>query len=378
MGWKRDGQPAVAQGLKIEKIADGFLHPRMVYVLPNDDILVVESNGPGEEPLTTPKQLIAGIVKNQSGKGGKGGNRITLLRKNASGWEKHIFLEHLHSPFGVQLIGDDLYVANTGNIMRYHYQPGRHISAMRGASWLTCPAPSITTGPKRYWQARMVRSCMWASARTVISLRMDWILNIVAPRFWRLIRQPAQTVSSPAVSGILPDSVGNRRRASFGLLPMSAMKSAPTVPDYLTSVQDGGFYGWPWSYFGQHVDRRVQPPRPDMVAKAIKPDYALSSHVAPLGMLFYTGKMLSQTYQGGVFISEHGSWDRSPLNGYKVSFVAFKDGKPVGKPQSVITGFVSRDEKELYGAPVGLAQDNEGALIIADDVGNTVWRVSAK
>lgn len=115
-----------------------------------------------------------------------------------------------------------------------------------------------------------------------------------------------------------------------------------------------------------------------MVAKAIKPDYALSSHVAPLGMLFYTGNMLPQTYQGGVFISEHGSWDRSPLNGYKVSFVAFKDGKPVGKPQSVITGFVSRDEKELYGAPVGLAQDNEGALIIADDVGNTVWRVSAK
>lgn len=153
---------------------------------------------------------------------------------------------------------------------------------------------------------------------------------------------------------------------------------ADLVPDYLTSVQDGGFYGLPWSYFGQHVDRRVQPPRPDMVAKAIKPDYALSSHVAPLGMLFYTGKMLSQTYQGGVFISEHGSWDRSPLNGYKVSFVAFKDGKPVGKPQSVITGFVSRDEKELYGAPVGLAQDNEGALIIADDVGNTVWRVSAK
>ena len=150
------------------------------------------------------------------------------------------------------------------------------------------------------------------------------------------------------------------------------------MPDYLTSVQDGGFYGWPYSYFGQHVDRRVQPARPDRVAKAIKPDYALSSHVAPLGLLFYTASALPAEYRGGAFVSEHGSWDRSPLNGYRVSYVAFEQGKPVGKLKAVVTGFVSDDEKELYGAPVGLAIDKSGALLIADDVGNTVWRVSAK
>ncbi len=228
VGWKRDGQPAVAQGLKIEKIADGFLHPRMVYVLPNDDILVVESNGPGEEALTTPKQLIAGIVKNQSGKGGKGGNRITLLRKNASGWEKHIFLEHLHSPFGVQLIGDDLYVANTGNIMRYHYQPGgTHISDA-GSELADLPSTVNHHWTKALLASPDGKKLYVASARTVISPRMGWILNIVAPPFWRLIRQAVQAVFSPAVSGILPDSAGNRRRASFGPLPMSAMKSAPT------------------------------------------------------------------------------------------------------------------------------------------------------
>lgn len=379
VGWKRDGQPAVAQGLKIEKIADGFLHPRMVYVLPNDDILVVESNGPGEEPLTTPKQLIAGIVKNQSGKGGKGGNRITLLRKNASGWEKHIFLEHLHSPFGVQLIGDDLYVANTGNIMRYHYQPGAtHIS---DAGSELADLPSTVN---HHWTKALLASPDGKKLYVGVGSNSNITENGLDIEYRRatVLEVDTATGASRIFASGIRNPTGLGWEPQTGKLWAIANErdeiGADLVPDYLTSVQDGGFYGWPWSYFGQHVDRRVQPPRPDMVAKAIKPDYALSSHVAPLGMLFYTGKMLPQTYQDGVFISEHGSWDRSPLNGYKVSFVAFKDGKPVGKPQSVITGFVSRDEKELYGAPVGLAQDKEGALIIADDVGNTVWRVSAK
>ncbi len=152
---------------------------------------------------------------------------------------------------------------------------------------------------------------------------------------------------------------------------------ADLVPDYLTSVQDGGFYGWPYSYFGQHVDVRVKPQRPDLVKKAIVPDYAIGSHVAPLGLWFYTGSTLPAKYHGGAFISEHGSWDRSPLNGYRVSYVAFQQGKPVGAPESVVTGFHSADQKQLYGAPVGLAQDQQGALLVADDVGNTVWQVSA-
>jgi glucose/arabinose dehydrogenase len=152
---------------------------------------------------------------------------------------------------------------------------------------------------------------------------------------------------------------------------------ADLVPDYMTSVQEGGFYGWPYSYFGQNVDSRVKAQRPDLVAKAIRPDYAIGSHVAPLGLLMSASNALPATYQGGAFIGEHGSWDRSPLSGYEVVFVAFKDGTPVGKPETVVSGFYSKDEKQLFGAPVGLVQDKEGAILVADDVGDTVWRVTA-
>lgn len=379
VGWKAGAQPDVAEGLSIEKMADGFLHPRMVYVLPNDDVLVVESNGPGEEPLTTPKQLIAGIVKNQSGKGGKGGNRITLLRKSGSGWEKHVFLEHLHSPFGVQLIGNNLYVANTDSIMRYPYQQGEtHIS---DAGTELADLPNTIN---HHWTKALLASPDGKKLYVGVGSNSNITENgqDVEYRRANVLEVDTATGASRIFASGIRNPTGLGWEPQSGKLWAIANErdeiGTDLVPDYLTSVQDGGFYGWPWSYFGQHVDRRVQPPRPDKVARAIKPDYALSSHVAPLGMQFYTGQMLPQKYRGGVFISEHGSWDRSPLNGYKVSFVAFKDSKPVGKPESVVSGFVSRDEKELYGAPVGLAQDNQGALIIADDVGNTVWRVTAK
>lgn len=379
MGWKTGAQPDVAQGLSIEKMADGLLHPRMVYVLPNDDVLVVESNSPGEESLTTPKQLIAGIVKNQSGKGGKGGNRITLLRKNGNTWEKHIFLEHLRSPFGVQLIGDNLYVANTDSIMRYHY--------LQGETHISDTGTELTDLPNtinHHWTKALLASPDGKKLYVGVGSNSNITENGLDVEYRRanVLEVDTATGASRIFASGIRNPTGLGWEPQSGKLWAIANErdeiGADLVPDYLTSVQDGGFYGWPWSYFGQHVDRRVQPPRPDKVARAIKPDYALSSHVAPLGMLFYTGQMLPQKYHGGVFISEHGSWDRSPLNGYKVSFVAFKGGKPVGKPESVVSGFVSRDEKELYGAPVGLAEDNQGALIIADDVGNTVWRVTEK
>lgn len=379
VGWKAGAQPDVAEGLSIEKMADGFLHPRMVYVLPNDDVLVVESNSPGEEPLTTPKQLIAGIVKNQSGKGGKGGNRITLLRKSGSGWEKHVFLEHLHSPFGVQLIGNNLYVANTDSIMRYPYQQGEtHIS---DAGTELADLPNTIN---HHWTKALLASPDGKKLYVGVGSNSNITENGLDVEYRRanILEVDTATGASRIFASGIRNPTGLGWEPQSGRLWAIANErdeiGADLVPDYLTSVQDGGFYGWPWSYFGQHVDRRVQPPRPDKVARAIKPDYALSSHVAPLGMQFYTGQMLPQKYRDGVFISEHGSWDRSPLNGYKVSFVAFKAGQPVGKPESVVSGFVSRDEKELYGAPVGLAQDNQGALIIADDVGNSVWRVTAK
>ncbi|NIY46244.1 PQQ-dependent sugar dehydrogenase [Cedecea colo] len=379
VGWKAGAQPQVAAGLRIEKMADGFMHPRQVYVLPNDDVLVVESNSPGTEPLTTPKQLIAGIVKNQSGKGGKGGNRITLLRKGSHGWEKHLFLENLHSPFGVQLIGDNLYVANTDSIVRYRYEAGEtHISD---------PGTELADLPdtiNHHWTKALLASPDGTKLYVGVGSNSNITENGLDVEYRRanVLEVDTQTGASRIFASGIRNPTGLGWEPRTGKLWAIANErdeiGADLVPDYLTSVQEGGFYGWPWSYFGQHVDRRAQPPRPDMVAKAIKPDYALSSHVAPLGLLFYTGHTLPQKYQGGAFISEHGSWDRSPLNGYQVSFVAFKDGKPVGTPETVVSGFVSGDEKELYGAPVGLTQDKQGALIVADDVGNTVWRVSAK
>ena len=148
------------------------------------------------------------------------------------------------------------------------------------------------------------------------------------------------------------------------------------VPDYMTSVKDGGFYGWPYSYWGRHLDRRVRPQRPDLVARAIVPDYSLSSHVAPLGMVFYTGANLPAAYRGGAFVGEHGSWDRNPWNGYKVVYIPFAGGKPSGPAQDVVTGFIAADGR-AHGRPVGLAVDSRGGLLIADDVGGTVWRVTA-
>lgn len=379
VGWRGDAKPEVARGLSIEKIADGLMHPRMVYVLPNDDILVVESNSPGEEAVTTPKQLIAGAVKSQSGKGSKGGNRITLLRKVDGGWEKHIFLENLHSPFGVQLIGDNLYVANTDAVVRYPYKTGETTITEAGSELADLPGTI-----NHHWTKTLLASPDGNKLYVGVGSNSNITENGLDVEYRRaaILEVDVATGASRIFASGIRNPTGLGWEPQSGRLWAVANErdeiGADLVPDYLTSVQEGGFYGWPWSYFGQHVDRRVQPPRPDKVAQAIKPDYALSSHVAPLGLHFYTGSALGEKYSGGAFISEHGSWDRSPLNGYRVSFVAFKDGRPVGLPESAVSGFVSKDEKALYGAPVGLDQDKEGALIIADDVGNTVWRVTAK
>jgi glucose/arabinose dehydrogenase len=381
IGWAQGQTPKVASGLKIDKIASGLLHPRQLYVLPNGDVLVVESNGPGTEAVTTPKQLIANKVKNLSGKGAKGGNRITLLRKmdaSEGEWEKHIFIEHLHSPFGVQLIGDTLYVANTDAIVKFPYQSGNteitapaiEFADLPGAvnhHW-TKPLLASPDGSKLYVgvgsNSNITENGLEVEYRRAMVLEVD-----VATRGSRIF---ASGIRNPTGLGWEPQTgklwaIANERDEI----------GADLVPDYLTSVQDGGFYGWPYSYYGQNVDRRVEPQRPDLVAKAIVPDYAIGSHVAPLGLWFSQKNALPEKYQGGAFIGEHGSWDRSPLSGYEVVFVAFQQGKPVGKPETVVSGFYTDDEKGLYGAPVGLTQDQDGALLIADDVGNAVWRVTA-
>ncbi|PLZ03695.1 L-sorbosone dehydrogenase [Burkholderia sp. WAC0059] len=378
-GWQNGRTPRVVAGLQIERIATGLRHPRQVYVLPNDDILVAESGSPNAEPVTTPKQLIAGMIQRRSGKEASGANRITLLRRRAdgSGWDQYVFIDHLHSPFGMQLIGDTLYVADTDALLKFPYKSGETSISEPGVELADLPntinhhwTKSLLASPdgKKLYVGVGSNSNVGENGLDVEYRRADILEVDVATGASRIyasgIRNPTGLQWEPQTGQLW--AIANERDEI----------GADLVPDYLTSVKDGGFYGWPYSYFGQHVDRRVHQQRPDLVAKAISPDYAIGSHVAPLGLLFYTGDNLPAQYRGGAFIGEHGSWDRSPLSGYAVAYIPFQNGKPVGAPTPVVSGFVSDDEKELYGAPVGLAQDKDGALIIADDAGNAVWRVT--
>jgi len=385
IGWKDGEAPTVPQGLQIKALATGLAHPRSLYVLPNGDILVVESKAPRSDPINRPKDLVMQWVESLVTSGGSEDanqptNQITLLR-DADGdgvpETKSVFLDHLHSPFGVALVGNDLYVANTDAIMRYPYNPGD--------TKITAPGTELTPLPggpiDHHWTKSLVASrdgnLLYVGVGSNSNItengieaeknRADILEVDRATGRWRIfasgLRNPNGLSWEPQ-TGALWTVVNERDELGPDL-----------VPDYLTSVKDGAFYGWPYSYYGQHVDPRVMPQRPDLVAKAIPPDYALSSHVAPLGLAFYTGTNLPETYRGGAFVGEHGSWDRPQLNGYKVVFVPFGNGKPNGMAQDVVTGFVNSDD-EAHGRPVGLAIDKSGALLIADDVGNAVWRVT--
>ena len=379
VGWQNGATPKVADGLKIEAIASGLIHPRQVYGLPNGDILVAESSSPEAEPLTSPKQFIAGLVSGRSGKNAKGANRITLLRKSASGgeWEKHLFIDHLHSPFGMQLIGDILYVADTDAIIKFPYKTGETSITEAGVEVADLPDRI-----NHHWTKALLASPDGKKLYVGVGSNSNITENGLDVEYRRanVLEVDTETGASRIYAAGIRNPTGLQWEPKTGKLWAVANErdeiGADLVPDYLTSVQDHGFYGWPYSYYGQHVDTRVKPQRPDLVAKAIRPDYAIGSHVAPLGMVFYTGTNLPPQYRGGAFIGEHGSWDRTPLSGYAVTYVAFHNGQPIGAPKPVITGFVSSDEKTLYGAPVGLAQGQDGALIIADDVGNAVWRVT--
>ncbi len=380
VGWQGDGHPTVASGLKIEKIAGNLLHPRQLLTLPNGDVLVVESNGPGTEPVTTPKQLISGMVKSGSGKGGKGGNRITLLRKQpgSANWEQHVFLENLNSPFGLQLIGQALYVANTDTIMKYPYTTG--------STKISDPGIELADLPNtinHHWTKALLASQDGKKLYVGVGSNSNITENGLDVEYRRanILEVDVASGASRIYAAGLRNPTGLQWEPKTGKLWTIVNErdeiGASLVPDYMTSVQEGGFYGWPYSYYGQHVDQRVRPQRPDLVKTAISPDFALASHVAPLGLFFYTGNNLPAMYQGGAFISEHGSWDRSPLAGYAVVYVKFVDGRPTGQKVPVVMGFTSPDEKSLYGAPVGLAQSADGALLVADDVGNSVWSVTA-
>lgn len=380
VGWQNGATPKVADGLKIEKIASGLEHPRQVYTLPNGDILVAESNSPNEEAVTTPKQVIAGLIESKSGKKAKGANRITLLRKSANGsgeWERHVFIDNLHSPFGMQLVGDTLYVADTDAILKFPYKAGVTSISERGVELADLP-----NTVNHHWTKSLLASRDGKKLYVGVGSNSNVGENGLEVEYRRadVLEVDTATGASRIYAAGIRNPTGLQWEPKTGQLWAIANErdeiGADLVPDYLTSVKENAFYGWPYSYYGQHVDPRAQPQRPDLVAKAIAPDFAIGSHVAPLGLMFYTGNNLPAQYRGGAFIGEHGSWDRSPLSGYVVSYVAFENGKPVSAPKDVVTGFTSADQQQLYGAPVGVAQDRDGGLLIADDVGNAIWRVT--
>jgi len=378
IGWG-SATPKAAAGLQVKALAAGLKNPRSLYVLPNGDILVAETDGP-KEPLNRPKQFIFNWVEQKAHSSVKAGQRILLLRDtNGDGVAdmQTIFLDHLHSPFGIVLVGNDFYVADADSVLRFPYSQGQ--------TQITAPGTLLTELPggpiDHHWTKSLTASPdgtkLYAgvgSNSNVSENGMDAERERAA--VWEIDRATgahrlyATGLRNPNGLTFEPES-----HALWVVVNERDELGPDLVPDYLTSVKDGAFYGWPYSYYGQHVDPRVMPQRPDLVAKAIAPDYALSSHVAPLGLAFYTGDNFPAAYRGGAFVGEHGSWDRDELNGYRVVFVPFQGGKPSGMAQDVLTGFVEGDH--AHGRPVGLAMDSHGALLVADDVGGTVWRVTA-
>jgi glucose/arabinose dehydrogenase len=378
-GWGNGEAPTVAQGLQVHALATGFEHPRSLYVLPNGDVLVVESNGP-KAPISRPKDIITGWVQSFAGANAKDANRITLLRANGDGTPelRTTFLDHLSSPFGVALVGHDLYVANTDSIMRFPYEEGQTSITAAGTKLTDLPGGPID----HHWTKSLLASPDGSKLYVGVGSNSNIGENGIGAEYERAAIWEVDRASGAHrifASGIR-NPTGLQWEPETGKLWAIANErdeiGPDLVPDYLTSVRDGGFYGWPYSYYGQHLDPRIVPQRPDLVATAIPPDYALSSHVAPLGVAMYTGTDLPANYRGGAFVGEHGSWNRTPLNGYKVVFVPFSGGRPSGPAQDVVTGFLDANN-HAHGRPVGLAVDRSGGLLIADDVGNTVWRVSS-
>jgi glucose/arabinose dehydrogenase len=381
-GWQEGMTPKVPDGLVVAAYATDLVNPRTVHTLPNGDVLVVQSRAPEGKPLERPKDFIRGWIMSMAAGGGpkKESNFITLLRDtNRDGTvdERHDILTKLNSPFGVAWIDDTLYVAAADAILAYPYQLGQ--TQVSGAPRVLTPLPggpinhhwtkdlalspdgrflyasvgSNSNAAERGLEAEKGRAAIWQVDRQTGAARV----------FASGLRNPNGLNFHPQ-TGALWTVVNERDELGPNL-----------VPDYMTSVKEGGFYGWPWSYYGRHVDERVHPLRPDMVEQAIKPDYALSSHVAALGLAFTADSAMPQTFANGAFVGNRGSWNRDTFNGYKVVYVPFENGMPSGKAQDVVTGFL--EGEVTRGRPVGLAIDGTGALLIADDAGNTVWRVAA-
>jgi glucose/arabinose dehydrogenase len=382
VGWKQDEKPSVGADLRVQVLATGLEHPRSLYTLPNGDVLIVESISPDLEGASRPKDIIMNWMESFVTSNGvtKDSNRITLIREASDGKPqvRTIFLDHLNSPFGVALVGNDLYVADTDAILRFPYTEGETGITEKGTVLTPLPGGPID----HHWTKSLVASEDGTKLYVGVGSNSNITENGIGAELDRAaIWEVDRTTGAHRIfaSGLRnPNGLSwePQSHALWAVVNERDELGPNLVPDYMTSVKDGAFYGWPYSYYGQHVDPRVMPQRPDLVAKAIAPDYALSSHVAPLGLVFDTGTGLPAHYSGGAFVGEHGSWDRQILNGYKVVFVPFSDGKPSGLAEDVVTGFLDAGG-HAHGRPVGLALDKNGALLIADDVGNTVWRVTS-
>jgi glucose/arabinose dehydrogenase len=377
-GWPDEAQPKPAPGFALTAFARGLDHPRWLYVLPNGDVLVAESSRPPKEESGIRAWAMKLFMK-MAGSNVPSANRITLLR-DADGdgiaEERFALLEGLNSPFGMALHGGQLYVANTDAIVRFPYREGDTRIDAPGAKVADLPAGPIN----HHWTKNIAFSKDGKRLYATVGSNSNAAEKGMAIEHERaaiLEIDPASGVKRIFASG-LRNPNGLAWQPHTGALWSTVNErdeiGSDLVPDYMTSVVDGGFYGWPYSYFGQHVDERVQPPQPDLVARAIVPDYALGAHTASLGLAFYEAKLFPQRYAGGAFVGQHGSWNRNPRSGYKVIFVPFANGKPSGPPEDILTGFLSEDGDAL-GRPVGVAIGRDGALLVADDVGNAVWRV---
>ena len=383
-GWGDTSTPTAAAPFKVTALARGLDHPRWLYTLPNGDVLVAESNRPpkpkeDESLYRKIRGMVQGKVMARAGAQVPSANRITLLR-DADGDGvaelRNVFLANLHSPFGMALVGNELFIANADALVKLPYTAGQTAAAGTPVQVTDLPA-----GVNHHWTKNVIASPDGRKLYVTVGSNSN-----VGER-----GLPAE--EGRAAIWEVDAKTGAKRLFATGLRNPNGMAWEPTtgvlwtvvnerdeigsdlVPDYLTSVRDGAFYGWPWSYYGAHLDDRVQPPRPDMVSKAVAPDYALGAHVAALGLSFSDARGMPPAFASGAFIGQHGSWNRRPHSGYKVVFVPFSAGQPSGQPVDVLTGFLSEDGM-ARGRPVGVTLDKSGALLVADDVGNAVWRVS--
>lgn len=387
--WQPGEAPVAAAGLQVQALATGLEHPRWLHVLPNGDVLVAETNAPPRpEEGGGIKGWVMSKLMLKAGSTGTSANRITLLRDadgDGRAEVQEVFLKALNSPFGMALVGSHFYVANTDAVWAFPYAAGQTQITAPGRRVAELPA-----GPRNHhWTKSLIASPDGKTLYATVGSNSNAAENGI------------EVEAGRAAIWAIDAASGNKRLFATGLRNPNGMAWMPApdgatlvlwtvanerdelgsdlVPDYLTSVRDGGFYGWPYSWYGGHVDHRVEPQRPDLVARAVVPDYALGAHVAALGLASAAGSTVPARLAGapgeGVFIGMHGSWNRQPFAGYKVVFVPFANGVPQGLPIDVLTGFLSASG-EARGRPVGVAIDRQGALLVADDVGNTVWRVT--